>query len=173
MQILSKSQVSKEIHFVCIDNRYKDKDGKMMIALENNQNIVLPPQVTKVPALLLLNQGHRVLFGKEISDHFQPREDDNNMMATSSNGEPLAFSLGSDNIGGFGVMSDSYSFWDQGHEELSAKGQGGLRQMYNYASINFDGSIETPPDTYTPDKVGTDVTLEKLQQERNTDIRNS
>ena len=40
MQILSKSQVSKEIHFVCIDNRYKDKDGKMMIALENNQNII-------------------------------------------------------------------------------------------------------------------------------------
>ena len=172
LQVLSKSNVSKDIHFLCIDNRFQDKNGQMMISLENNQQTILPPQVTKVPALLLLNHGHKVIFGKEIEEHFQPRNDTYNMDATQQNGEPLAFSLGNDNIGGFGVMSDSFSFWDQSHEELSAKGEGGTRQMYNYASVGFGGSIETPPDTWSPDKVSNDVTLEKLQQQRNSDIRN-
>ena len=39
---------------------------------------------------------------------------------------------------------------------LSAKGNGGLRQMYNYATINHNDKIETPPDDYVPDKVNED-----------------
>jgi hypothetical protein len=57
-------------------------------------------------------------------------------------------------------------------EELSAKGNGGRRQMYNYVSAHQDVvSINTPPDTYHPDKVATDVTVDVLQQKRNSDIQ--
>ena len=72
-------------------------------------------------------------------------------------------------MGGFGVASDNYSFLDQSADELSAKGNGGMRQLYNYATIDLVDKIETPPDNYTPDKVGS-VSLEQLQQKRNSDI---
>ena len=57
-------------------------------------------------------------------------------------------------------------------EELSAKGNGGRRQMYNYVSANDDIlSINTPPDTYQPDKIDNDITVDNLQQKRMDDIQ--
>ena len=95
-----------------------------------------------------------------------------NNEATGFNGEPNAFSLGRESMGsGFGVASDNYSFLDQSADELSAKGNGGMRQLYNYATIDFVDKIETPPDTYSPDKVGS-VSLEQLQQKRQSEIQN-
>ena len=66
-------------------------------------------------------------------------------------------------------ISDSYSFWDQSSDDLSAKGGGGLRQMHNYVKINENVNIATPPDTYEPDKVG-EISLEKHQEQRDMDI---
>ena len=40
------------------------------------------------------------------------------------------FSLDRETIGSYGVSSDSFSFYDSNHEELSASGNGGTRQMY-------------------------------------------
>jgi len=137
--------------------------------LENGDRVVLPPQIDRVPALLLLTQGHKVLFGDAILQHIQPRIVIANNVATQNNGEPFAFASGSDFMGGFGVASDSFSFLDQTSDELSAKGNGGLRQLYNYATIDFHDKINTPAEDYTPDKVGA-VSLEQLQQKRMNDI---
>ena len=73
-------------------------------------------------------------------------------------------------MGGFGVMSDNYSFLDQSSEDLSAKGSGGLRQLYNYATIDFNESINCPAIEEKQARIGPDVTLEKLQKERNEQI---
>ena len=59
LQGLSKSQVSKDIHFICIDNRIRE-NGKVFIQLQNGQKIIMPENVTKVPALLLLNQNYKL-----------------------------------------------------------------------------------------------------------------
>jgi hypothetical protein len=67
-------------------------------------------------------------------------------------------------------MSDNYSFLDQSSEDLSAKGSGGLRQLYNYATIDFNESINCPVIEEKQARIGSDVTLEKLQQERNEQI---
>jgi hypothetical protein len=69
----------------------------------------------------------------------------------------------------FGVVSDNYSFLDQDAESLSAKGNGGMRQQHHYATLDSQGMIETPPDTYTPDKVGS-ISMEQLQQKRNLEV---
>jgi hypothetical protein len=168
---LSKSQVSNEIHFLCIDKRVKSGTGAWHIITETNEKVLLPPQVNRVPALLLLNKGHQVLYGDQILQHFQPKNVALNNEATNFNGEPNAFALGRESMGsGFGVASDNYSFLDQSPDELSAKGNGGMRQLYNYATIDIVDKIETPPDNYSPDKVGS-VSLEKLQQQRNSDIQ--
>jgi len=56
-------------------------------------------------------------------------------------------------------------------DELSAKGNGQARPLYNYISVQNDMNlINTPPDDYKPDKVSNDVTLDTLQQKRMDDI---
>jgi hypothetical protein len=167
---LSKSRIQDDIHFLCIDKRVKSSTGAVHILTETGEKVLLPPQVNRVPALLLLNKGHMVLYGEQILQHFQPKNVALNDQATGFNGEPNAFSLGRESMGGFGVASDNYSFLDQSADELSAKGNGGMRQLYNYATIDTVDKIETPPDNYTPDKVGS-VSLEQLQQKRNYDIK--
>ena len=166
LQTISKwGNVQKEMHFINIDKRVKKSNGATYIVLENGQEILLPPTITKVPALLLLNQGHHVLFGKDIIKHLEPKQAVHQNVATKNNGEPLAFSIGGGGSGGacFGVASDNYSFLDQDADSLAAKGDGGMRQQHHYATLDFNGQIETPPDTYTPDTIGNgNVTMETI-----------
>jgi hypothetical protein len=140
LQLLSKSNVQTEIHFICIDKRIKDSNNKTYIILENEQKIILPENITRVPALLLLNEGYQVLYGDQILQHLKPRQEVEVKKATQNNMEPLAFSFG----GGYSnIISDQYSFLDQGPEDLEAKGNGGMRQMHNYVDLNtaFNGQL--------------------------------
>lgn len=142
LQTLSKSNVQKDIHFICIDKRVKESN-KTYIILDNGQKIILPENVTRVPALLLLNQGYTVLYGEQILQHLKPRQEVEVRQATKNNMEPMAFSFG----GGLGdIVSDQYSFLDQAPEDLEAKGNGGMRQMHNYVDLNtaFSGQISEP-----------------------------
>jgi hypothetical protein len=153
---LSKSQAQKDIHFICIDKRVKDESGKTYIILENGQKIILPENVNRVPALLLLANGYQVLYGEQILEHLKPRQEVEVRQATQNNMEPSAFSFG----GGFSnIVSDQYSFLDQAPEELEAKGNGGMRQMHNYVDLNtaFSGQISQYDN----------------QEEQNTTIRGS
>jgi hypothetical protein len=142
LQTISKSNVQKDIHFICIDKRVKESN-KTYIILDNGQKIILPENVTRVPALLLLNQGYTVLYGEQILQHLKPRQEVEVRQATKNNMEPMAFSFG----GGLGdIVSDQYSFLDQAPEDLEAKGNGGMRQMHNYVDLNtaFSGQISEP-----------------------------
>ena len=67
-------------------------------------------------------------------------------------------------------LSDNYSYLDQSAEELSAKGNGGTRQMHSYCTITQNDIIATPPDDYEPNKIG-EVDLGKLQMERANEDR--
>jgi hypothetical protein len=164
---VSRTKISDDIHFICIDKRVRQNDGSTHIILENGQHLLLPPNVTKVPSVLLLHHGNRVIDGlKEIYNYLNPAEVEMNNNATQQNGEPLAFStceMGS-------TLSDNYSYLDMSSDELSAKGNGGLRMMHNYTTISDNQTIATPPDDYEPNKVG-DVDMSKLEAERNQDIQ--
>jgi hypothetical protein len=145
LQTLSKSNIQKDIHFICIDKRVKDANNKTYIVLDNGQKIILPENVTRVPALLLLNQGYAVLYGEQILQHLKPRQEVEVRQATKNNMEPSAFSFGGG--GGFSnIVSDQYSFLDQAPEDLEAKGNGGMRQMHNYVDLNtaFSGQLSEP-----------------------------
>jgi len=187
LQRLSKSDIQNEIHFICIDKRVKDANNKTYIILENGQKIILPENVTKVPALLLLNNGYQVLYGDQILNFLKPRQREEVKQATQNNMEPMAFSLGGG--GGFGdVVSDHYSFLDQDPNELSAEGNGGMRQMHNYMDLNtaFSGNVSSIPsnsDEYNTTirgskKMGEDTAnqqmeerIRKMKEERDSDIR--
>jgi glutaredoxin-related protein len=166
---LSKSQISKDVHFICIDKRTKGQDGKIYVTLENGQKIVLPGNIEKVPALLLLNNNYQILYGDNIYGFFKPKQDVITRQVTQNNMEPMAFTLG-----GGCVASDQYSFLDMDADELNTKGNGGVRQMHNYVTLNHQDTITTPTDdfNYKQEKVPAEMTIEKLQQMREQEISN-
>ena len=151
IQKISKSPAQSDIHFVCIDRREKMPDGQIAVILDNEQKVILPAHVSKVPALLLLNQDYKVIYGDEILALIEPREERPTQQTAHVESEPAAFALG-DGTGLAGVVSDQYSFLDMTAEDLAAKGQGGTRQLYNYATLESDAKIQTPEEDYTPNK---------------------
>jgi len=164
------SNVQSEIHFICIDKRQKDQSGKLYIILENGQKMIMPENINRVPALLLLKNGYKVLYGESILQFFKPAQQKEVKSATMNNMEPLAFSF---NSGGFGdIVSDQYSFLDQKPEDLEAKGSGGMRQMHNYVDLNSSQAITTPNDEqdYKTNKLSEELTIEKLQEQRASDL---
>ena len=171
IQNISKANISKDIHFICIDKRVKDSNGKTFIVLENGQKIVMPESVTKVPALLLLSDNYRILYGEDILRFFKPKQEVAVKQATQNNLEPMAFALGGG--GSYGVTSDSYSFLDMDSDSLSAKGTGGTRQMHNYVSLNYADTISTPQDeaNYKGPKMPENVTVEQLMKQREMDLQ--
>jgi hypothetical protein len=149
---ISKTPIKDDMHFICLDKRTKKSNGATYIILQNGQELLLPPTVTQVPALLLLNRGHQVLFGEDIMRFIQPQLQKQQQQAFDNNGEPSAFLI-QNACSNYGVASDQYSYLDQDADELFAKGNGGMRQTHHYASIHSTDMIETPPDTYQPDRI--------------------
>jgi len=163
---ITKSGNTNDMHFICIDKRIKGENNKTYIILETGQKIIFPETITKVPALLLLNQGYKVLYYDDILRFLKPKEEVLIKQATNNNLEPMAFSLG-----GGDVVSDQYSFLDQ---DTSSKGNGGLLQMHSYVNVNqlenpSSISIPTPTDEVQykgSNKIPQDLTVEQLQQQR-------
>ena len=164
LQQVSGSGMAGKIHFVSVDDRVV-VDGATYAMTGRGKRVLLPSAVDRVPALLLLNRGNQILFGEDIARYLEPHQLDMKRAATSASGVPDAFDAGSGTSGGFGVASDSYSFWGQSSEEMAAKGRGGMRQQWHYATPSDSYTIETPPDTYEPDKVGT-KDMERMAEAR-------
>ena len=165
---LSQSHIKNEIHFLCIDNRIKKPDNSIYIILSNQKEILLPPIINRVPSLMLLNRGSQVLHGKDIMEYLQPVKTNNVINLTNAPNDPEAFCL--TDINNYGVSSDNYSFLDQTVESLSAKGNGGLRQLRNNVLLEQTDLIETPPDNYTPNRIG-EMSIEKMQRDREQAIQ--
>ena len=169
LQALSKTQMSKDIHFICIDNRLKE-NGKIFIQLQNGQKIIMPENITKVPALMLLNQNYRVLYGEDINNFFKPRQEATIKQVTHNNLEPTSFSLGN---GGFGIVSDQYSFLDMDSDSMAAKGDGGVRQMHNYVTLEYMDKMNAVEEDNSNAKNANRLTegeIEKFQRDREQDF---
>lgn len=162
---LSKSNVKDDFSYISIDNRIMKEDG-MYVKLRNGEEFQVQKDVDKVPALLLESYGSRVIFGNEIMNFIDTKEKES---PTDNNLEPSPFSFygGNDNI-----VSDIYSYLDTPSNEFSAAdGNAGMLQTYSYATIDYNTYMNTPPDTYTPDKISTDENLlDKLVESRNKDV---
>ena len=181
---LGKSKVAKEIHFICVDKRRKDKQGKTFIMLDNGKELLMPNTLTKVPGLLLLYRGNNILYGDNIMNYFRPMMGNTENRSSGGSGggsrggsrggrntdtrsasEPSAFSFNEMGT----MMSDNYSYLDQSASSMSAKGNGGMRQMHSFASLDQQTAIETPPEDYVSTKM-TQVNIENIEKERQADM---
>jgi hypothetical protein len=180
LQTISKTQNVNNIHFVCIDKRVKDSNGKIFIILQNEQKLLMPESVSRVPALLLLKENYRVIYGDEIYRYLKPQVTQQIQQATKNNMEPVTFQDGFGAFGGFsgcGIVSDNFSFLDQSDTELSVKGNGGLRQMHNYVTLNdsMNLSMKLPQDDfdYKNNKLKEgEMSVESLQRRREEELSN-
>ena len=178
LQTVTKTHNSNDIHFICIDKRVKDSNGKVFIVLQNGQKIIMPENVTRVPALFLLNENYKVIYGDDIYKHLKPQTQQLVKQATKNNMEPTNYQDGFGSFSGFGgIVSDNYSFLDQSETEMSVKGQGGLRQMHNYVTLedSMNISMKLPQDDqdYKTDKVKEgETSVEALQRRRTEELAN-
>ena len=177
LQSVTKTQNTNNIHFICIDKRVKDTNGKIFIVLQNGQQILMPENVTRVPALLLLNQNYKVIYGNDIYNYLKPQVTQQIQQATKNNMEPINFQDGFKSFGGFsgGIVSDNYSFLDQSDNELSVKGDGGLRQIHNYVTLNesMNLSMKLPQDDVEYNKIKEgELSVEALQKRREEEVSN-
>ena len=171
--VLSRCKNLKEkISFVCIDKRVKDpKTNEEFIYLENGTKIIKPPNLHSVPALLLVKRQYRILYGDEIFDEIKPYIISDNDQAQNFNGEPISYDF--NNSGNNMISSEKFTSYDLSPEELSAKGMSGRRGVGNYVGVNNDNmSIHTPDDDYKPDKIGNNITIDSLQEQRVNTLEN-
>ncbi len=171
---LNKYTNKNDTHFINIDNRRKDASGNIILNLENGQSVIMPNTVSKVPALLLLNENYRVIFGNDIISFLNIETYSNNQVDTKERvfenvqSEPTTFEWMSSS----GVSSDSFSFLDTPADDLTAKGSGGERQMYSYANIDYSSSINTPEESYKANTIGNDGnSMENIQSQRESEIK--
>jgi hypothetical protein len=171
LDFVSKSGLTEKINCICIDKRKLNPDtNQVFIYLDDGKKVLMPPNLSSVPALLLINNGYSLVLGSDIIKHFEPEVKKKLESANFGEGEPSSYSLKSSS-GGSNIVSEKYTFYDMSPDELSAKGTGGQRQLYNYVPVSNSGvMIATPPDTYKPDKVSNEVTVDSLQQQRNADV---
>ena len=156
LQFLVKGTLVDKISFICIDKR-------------------LPPNIHSVPSLLLVNQNYHLVTGDDIIRHYEPQIKEKLASANFGNGEPLGMPINNiSGSGGSNIVSEQYTMYNLSPNELSAQGQGGSREMHNYVRANLDTPyIETPPNTYRPDKVSSSVNMETIQKQRNEEIQQS
>jgi hypothetical protein len=171
LQTLTKGNLVDKISFICIDKRTKDpKSNQVYLYLENGGKVIMPPNLHSVPALLLVKDRYRIILGDQIMQHFHPQLKSANERATNFNGEPMGYPLGSLTLNS-NIVSEKYTSYTLTPEELSAKGNGGARPLYNYVSAGDDIKfINTPADTYKPDKISNNITVDNLQQKRLDEI---
>lgn len=179
MPYLAKNGMTDKFNFICIDRRVQDPQTQQTyVVLDRGSKVLLPPNVHRVPNLVLINEKYRSVVGDDIYGYLEALIRTGGKKAQfseQSGGEPTGYVLGS-SAGGVNIVSETYTYYDAKPEELLAKGTGAMRQMHNYAPVTIHESIKpimTPKETYRPNKVGEDVTLDSLQQKRNDELQSS
>ena len=168
---LQQNDLGSNLEFVCIDKRFV-KDNVTYV-LSNQQALPLPPMINSVPTLCIM-PNFEILTGNKIVEFFKPLTKSIDAEREIMNNEPNPYCLDKETIGSFGVSSDSFSFYDATDKELSASGDGGLRQMYNYSAYGEGSKVQDNNQIYTPQDEGREkkmnVSLEQLQQRRNNEL---
>lgn len=172
LQFLVKGNLAEKINFMCIDNREKNpNNNQIYVILEDGKKVIMPPNIQSVPSLLLVRQGYRVILGDDIIRHYQI---DANLETKKKISNQIIEPIGTGllpSCGGMNIVSEPYTPYDLTPDELSAKGTSGRRSLHNYVSANDDIiSIQTPADTYQPDKIDKGMTIDTLQQKRFDEI---
>jgi len=170
LEFIRENSLIEKMACVSIDRRFRDPvSGQYQIELENGKRAILPPNVHSVPALLVVKDNYRAIFGGEIVTYLTPQVRSSAM--AEFNGEPMGYVLGSA-AANSNIVSEQFTAYDMSPEDLGAKASSHARPLYNYVSASHDMSykIPTPEDNYKPNKLDESATIDNLQKMRNSDV---
>jgi hypothetical protein len=168
IQELNKAGFQNKFIFICIDKRVV-RDNVTYILLPGGKEFQMPPMINRVP-VLLLKPKYEILSGSQILDYIKPQSKSINEEKTMIYSEPNPFDLGKDSLKSSGVMSDYFSFLDDGPQDLAPQGNGGMRQMYNYSGLDGQVLSQVPVMNEGDKKSKMQYSLEELEQMRNSDF---
>lgn len=170
IQFISKNNIIDKLSCICIDKRTRDiNNNNILITLENGKQVSMPPSVQTVPALLRVSKNHTVILGSEqIIEYINSDKRYINTQKTQSsilnnNVEPVSYDFFKD------ISSERYTDYSMSPNDLSTKGKD--RPIHNYVGIDSLTSITAPDEDYKSDKLSSDVTIDKLLQQRNMDVQ--
>lgn len=168
LEELNKNGFHEKFNYICIDKRVIEKNI-IYIFNQQGEKRQLPPMINRVP-VLLLKPNYEILSGNQILDYIKPQSKTIEEEEKNVYNEPNSFNIGM-NHSLSGVSSDRFSFIDSTSEELSAKGNAGIRQMYHYSSFdNYEEDyIPTPLENDKKPKIN--MNLEQLQEKRNNELK--
>jgi hypothetical protein len=170
---LAKVGLLDKYNFICIDRRSIDPNTRQIsVVLDRGVKTQLPPNVTRVPTLLLVNQKYTAVIGDDIYNYVNSQiKPDPNNPAVENGGEPIGYIL-SPSSGGVNIVSETFTMYDAPPEELSAKGNGNARQMYNYVSAKIEttASIPTPLEETSRTKSSDNSAGSRTIPERETSV---
>ena len=177
LKYVVKTNLTAQLNCVCVDKRSRDQNNnQMLIMLENGTKVALPPTVSSVPSLLLVNKNYVVAVGlsnimRELNTEAIPNGTmtRNNERVEPSEKEFISYEIGS-YTSNQNIVSERFTDYNLSPEALSSKGQSKDRDLYNYVPVDGVQYISTPDETYKPDKMSADMTIDRLQQMRNQDI---
>lgn len=165
LEYVTRNHLIDVLNMICIDKRTRDSQtGQTFIHLENGKCVLMPPNVQAVPALLIRKDNFRTIYAKDIISYLNPIVSSQISQITKMNGgEPMPMQL-SGSSAFSNVVSEKFSFYGG-----SLEGRGVSNP--NYASINGIFSIQTPDETYKPNKINEgDLTIDMLKNKRDEDI---
>ena len=180
IEFIVKHQLTGQLSCICVDKRKRDhQNNHTVVILENGQTVMLPPNLHAIPALLCVKNNYTIISGKDaIIGYLQEKFGTQYANQVGGDGrpggrpqqrEPIGTTLGALS-GSANVWSEPFTSYQMSPDDLAAKSTSGNRPLYHYTSVNQEVKIETPEDTYRPDKVSSNVTIDVLQQQRNHEV---
>lgn len=145
---LARTPLRQQLHYVCIDVREHGPNG--IVVVHNNERLMLPPNVTKVPALFFPNS-NQCIFENDIVAYLAPVQQKMVDTATMGLGEPLSFV----NQG----ISSMFSSWGDEDDTMSL------------ADLERNARIQTPEEDYQSNKLtADDPALTRYIENRKLDV---
>jgi len=185
VQFIVKHQLNEKISCICVDKRKRDGNNQLVVLLENGKQVMLPPNLQSIPAVLCIKKNYTLVLGTEpITEYLQSKFNlsknshqlfENPYDKTSAVNkrpqyqDPIGFHM-SEISSSNGISSEAYTSYDLSPDDLSAQSNSSNRPLYHYTPVDNHIRIEAPEDTYRPDKVSSNVTIDVLQQQRNNEI---
>jgi hypothetical protein len=130
---LSRTPLRQQLHYVCIDVRERVAGG--MVVVHNNERLMLPPIVTKVPALYF-PETNQCIYEEAIVEYLAPVQREMVKTATMGYGEPMCFMDEG--------ISKMCSSWDQDGDALTLD------------DLERSARIQTPEEDYQSSKMTAD-----------------
>lgn len=182
IQFIVKQQLQDRLSCICVDKRkYDANKNNMVVVLESGKQVMLPPNLQSIPAVLCVKRNYTLVMGTEpIIEYLQTAFNvgsaqlfENPHTAVVNKRpqavEPQGVGLGT-LYGNSGIFSESFTSYHMRPDDLAAQSESRNRPMHGYTQVDQKLVIETPEDKWRPDKVSSNVTIDVLQQERNKEI---